>query len=276
VLLLHSIISAQEDKDFPAIGINDVAGGSINKTNYFDGSALWGHIDGGADLYLEYGFDRLLFQEIKWNDVNFRVEYYRMKNAEAAFGIYSVSRFKCAKTDTITKFICVNPYQIQSALGRFYISIANDKGNKAAVDLSMELFNKILEKNRDKIFDLPSQFNKPVYAKYISQLKMMNGVLGIQNGFPNWEELFNGFSGYTLFILPIENKNTYVTISQVEFSVHNDIVKFLEKNNIKIEPGKQSYQASEKSVFRKFTIVNENKIIFYETNDFAALRDYID
>ena len=87
--------SAQIDKDFPAPTADEAPAIKIIQEKYYDGNALWGHIDGGADLYLEYGFDKLLFQEIELNNIRFRIEYYRMKDPAAAFGIFSVSKFKC-------------------------------------------------------------------------------------------------------------------------------------------------------------------------------------
>ena len=59
-----SIIFSQSEKEFPLLLDSDINGGKILRTSYYDGTSLWGLIDGGADIYLEYGFDKLLLQEI--------------------------------------------------------------------------------------------------------------------------------------------------------------------------------------------------------------------
>ena len=276
VFFISCISFAQNDKDFPALDTNDVSGGRISRADYFDGNALWGHIDGGADLYLEYGFDKLLFQEIQLNGVTFRVEYYRMKDAEAAFGIYSVSRFKCSITDTLSSFVCINPYQVQSALGRFYISVVNDKGNKEAETLTVNLFAKILEKNKDKIFELPELFRKKEIPGFNSAAKLIKGRLGLQNGFPNWEEMLGDFSGYRLFVLPIQNGSSFANIAQIKFASENDLKSFLTKNNVAFEPNKTDYQVTEKSVTKKIRVIGSDEIIFCESDNVDLLSKIIE
>jgi len=85
---------AQEETSFPILSESDIEGGVITRTGYYDGEALWGLINGGADLYLEYGFNKLLLQLIEWKGYKFRIEIYRMKSPEAAVGIFSVAHCK--------------------------------------------------------------------------------------------------------------------------------------------------------------------------------------
>ncbi len=58
----------------------------------FTGDALFDHINGGADIYFEYGFVALVTEQYKNGDKEVSVEIYRMDDAPAAFGIYSYSR----------------------------------------------------------------------------------------------------------------------------------------------------------------------------------------
>ncbi|UCD58760.1 MAG: hypothetical protein JSV16_06535 [Candidatus Hydrogenedentota bacterium] len=55
----------------------------------FRGEALYEHIDGGADIYFEYGFVTLVTQRYKKDEKSVSVEIYRMEDTPAAFGIYS-------------------------------------------------------------------------------------------------------------------------------------------------------------------------------------------
>jgi hypothetical protein len=266
------LLFGKSDKNFPALGTNDIPGGKILQEKYFDGNALWGHIDGGADLYLEYGFDKLLFQEIEWNGYKFRVEYYRMKDAEAAYGIYSVSRFKCKYADTLSKFVCATAYQVQSALGRFYVSIANEKGNAEAEKLGLELFKKVVDKNKDKLFTMPDLFLHGKLALYKSSVKFIKGRLGLQNGFPNWEDLLGELNGYSLYVLPIETQKSFLTAAQITFASPKDVKTFLAKHNITFEKNKTFYKVVENSVSRIYHVIDTAEIVYYETNNEKMLN----
>ncbi|MCX6169422.1 MAG: hypothetical protein NTX65_08780 [Ignavibacteriales bacterium] len=254
LLIFSATVFAQDDKNFPALSQDDIDGGNI-RSSYYDGNALWGLIDGGADIYLEYGFAKLLFQEVEWKGIKFRVETYRMNNEEAAFGIFSVSRFKCALSDTLAKYICITPYQVQAAVGKFYISIANDKGNKEAQNLTISLFKNVLAKTKEAAFELPAIFHKKSFDSYKNQMKFMKGKLGLQNGFPNWLDLFEDYSNYEIYLLPIENKKDYAYISQIKFESAKEMQRFVSKN----QPERKD------DVARVFNIISSLELIFIES-----------
>lgn len=226
VMIEPFILFAQEEKDFPALSAMDIPNGKILQSSFYNGNALWGLIDGGADIFLEYGFDKLLFQEVEWQNIKFRVEIYKMLSEKSAFGIFSVSRFKCSQEDTLTKFICITQYQVQAAVGRFYISISNERGDVISKNSMLGLFTKVLSKTNETIFNLPERFKNNLFSPYLSNMKLIKGTLGIQNGFPNWLELFDGLFDYTIYILPIETENGYINISQIDFTNEKDLQKF--------------------------------------------------
>lgn len=254
--LFASHLFAQAEKLFPSIVEGDIPGGKITRTSYYNGDALWGLIDGGADLYLEYGFDKLLLQEIEWYGIKFRIEFYKMNDVKSAFGIYSVSQYKCNKNDTLTKFICITAYQVQSALGKIYISLANDKGNDVAVNLSLQLFNNILSRTTKIFFDIPDYFKKDSLKPFINDLKFIKGKLGLQNGFPAWSNLFDQFQNFEIYVLPIENEKGYSYISQIKFESVIDLQRFK----------KITEEQSTKKITKTIPLTSRNEIIFIETN----------
>ena len=247
---------AQSESAFPAIIESDLPGGRMTRANYYNGDALWGLIDGGADLYLEYGFDKLLLQEVEWRGIKFRIEFYRMNNAKSAYGIYSVSQYKCDKNDTITKFICITPYQIQSALGKIYVSIANDKGNNEAENFSFQLLKNILSRTAKTLFDIPDYFKKDSFKPYVSNLKFIKGKLGLQNSFPEWSDLFDQFQNFEIFVLPFIKEKGYIYTSQIKFESENDLQKF--KEMVKKQPAEKNMKI--------IPMTSKNEIIFIETN----------
>jgi hypothetical protein len=209
----------------------EIAGGKVVRTNYYDGTSLWGLIDGGADIYLEYGFDKLLFQEIEIKGLKFRVEIYRMTDDKAAFGIYSVSRYKCSHRDTLTKFICITPFQVQAAIGKFYLSISNEKGDKETEGMTLNLFSKYSVKISENSRALPELFAKKSLEPYKDRLKFMKGRLGIQNGFPAWIEMFEPYSEYEIYLLPVESENGFANIALIKFGSEIEAKKFLSENS---------------------------------------------
>lgn len=252
LFFVAGIIYAQADSGFPALTANDIPDGKITRTSYFGGEALWGIIDGGADIYLEYGFDKLLLQEIEWKKTNFRVEFYRMIAPVSAYGIFSVSHFKCDKRDTLSKYVCITPFQVQCALGRFYVSIANDKGTKEAQLLTIKLFETILSRSKEALFEIPAKFSKPEFASQIQNLKVIKGALGFQNGFPTWLEKFEQFNNYTVYLLADDSGEDYSYSAIIKFSSNAEMKRFIAQNS------------DSKSI--KTKSVSDNELLYYESN----------
>lgn len=57
-------------------------------TRTFSSDTLHESIDGGAELFLEYGFQSLTLEEVKKKDFSVTIELYRMADPAAALGIY--------------------------------------------------------------------------------------------------------------------------------------------------------------------------------------------
>jgi hypothetical protein len=58
----------------------------------FSGERLFEHINGGADIYNEYGFVTLVYQQYVNSDKAVSIEIYDMGDASGGFGIYSYGR----------------------------------------------------------------------------------------------------------------------------------------------------------------------------------------
>jgi len=54
----------------------------------FTGSGLYGHIDGGAEIFFEFGFEELTVQRYARGTDGVELELYRMRDPAAALGIY--------------------------------------------------------------------------------------------------------------------------------------------------------------------------------------------
>ncbi len=59
----------------------------------FAETGLYEYMRGGADIFLEYGFDRGCTAEYEGDGKNLVVELFKMKNGNAAYGIYTISNY---------------------------------------------------------------------------------------------------------------------------------------------------------------------------------------
>ena len=88
------------------------------------GDQLFDFIDGGAPQYLEYGFAETVSQELAFHGRTYIFDIYRMKDALAAFGVFSVRRPQRCTPLGSWPFSCVMLPQGTLAYGPYYIEIA--------------------------------------------------------------------------------------------------------------------------------------------------------
>lgn len=112
----------------------------------FTRNGLYGHINGGSELFLEMGFQTLRLQ--KYSDaqgLEVAVEAYRMDSPEAALGIYLLN---CG-TETAFKEIPVrntgDNYQLMMIKGRYFLKVNNFTGNSALRPAMVRLARLTLE-----------------------------------------------------------------------------------------------------------------------------------
>jgi hypothetical protein len=212
VSVIFSAISfSQSSPDYPAIEKEDFPEANSMKTREFSGNALYGYIDGGADLYLEYGFSGVRITEFTAGQRKYKVEVYRMKNPEAGYGIFSVSRFRCKSRPDFSTCTCLNKYQLQVYKGDFYISIINETGTPADSILSIKIGERLASLITGKSFD-PSEFFPGISPGIVrNESYLVKGRLGILNGAPQLDEYFRNSGAYTAAIM-ITDKETMVSV----------------------------------------------------------------
>ncbi len=271
LFILNGLLFSQQH-EIPQLIESDIPGIKIIREQSFDGSGLWGYINGGADIFLEYGFDKLFLQEIEIDQYNFKIEIYKMIDPQSAFGIYSVSHYKCDKNFPLTKYNCISQYQIQCAAGDYYISIINTNGSKKEQELSIALFEKVVSKISYGGFELPEIFHKKFFDGSRDQIKYFKGILGVQNGLSEWYDYFDKFEGYEIFILPTKLSDSDVNISQIKFSSPIDTKLFL--NNLGVDLGDTEKIADkELNGIRRFVkMINETEMILIES--YASIDNF--
>ncbi len=213
---------SQVPGSFPSIDEIDLPDARFEKPRTYTGSSLFGYINGGAELYLEYGFSGAWINEIHLTGGSYITEIYRMNGPEEAFGIFSVSRYQCKSTPPLSPFACQTKYQLQICSGAFYISIINSKGNKTdslnSLKIGEAIVHKINERSADISGYLPGVSSENINREAI----LVKGKLGIMNGAPDLSDYFGETTGYCAVVL----QRGDVTVLSVRFSTREDINAF--------------------------------------------------
>ncbi|MCK9412666.1 MAG: hypothetical protein M0Q53_10215 [Prolixibacteraceae bacterium] len=217
----------QMEGTFPAIDKSDLPDGTFQPARTFTGASLFGYIDGGAELYLEYGFSAAWISEIDFMGGKYKTEIFRMTGPEEAFGIFSVSKHRCRNMPSISSYTCQTRYQLQICAGSCYISIVNSSGSETDSIASLRIGEAIIRKIREPSAGF-SNYLPGVQPEIIrSNAILAKGKLGLMNGAPDWEDYFKDVTGYSVVILSgIEN-----TVISVKFKTREDLAKFESKHS---------------------------------------------
>lgn len=239
------------------------------ETKHFNGKSLWGYINGGADLYLEYGFDNLTLHTFNFNGEQIKIELYKMSCKEAAFGIFSVSHNKCNDSTLPTQFYCINNYHIQIAKGKYYISIINETGKKEALDYCMEIAKEIIGQIPGAELEIPEHFKKIYLQTGNSNLKLFSGELGLQNinTTLNPRIQLNGkFSAYTL---RFDIRDLKLELTYLKFDKKSGLMLFLKNNNLKLnEVNLINIENNSVRVYSKK--INNKELVLFASADTTA------
>jgi hypothetical protein len=105
----------------------------------FTASDLYGYIDGGAEIFLEFGFERLTVQSYtpgfrpgmaKAGADEFKVEIYRMSDPVAAAGMYLMNCGRESPDPSLPVRHTVNQFQLLFKRDRYYGIVNNSEGNE--------------------------------------------------------------------------------------------------------------------------------------------------
>jgi len=233
-----------QDAAYPTIDESDLPGAKFYTERTYTSSSLFGYINGGAELYREYGLSGAWVSEIFLNERKFTVEIYRMNGPEEAFGIFSVSRFRCNSTPLLSPFTCQTPYQLQIVAGHFYISIINNSGSKSDSLVLLKIGESIVKKVKQVPADITGYL--PNVSPEIINLQafLVKGDLGVMNGTPDLADFFGEAKGYTGVVLRQEDQ----TIVSIKFSGREDMLAFTSQHKWDMQEG------GKEMVYEKTTI----------------------
>jgi len=220
--LLPVLVVAQSD--LPLFAPGDIPGLEILRSQTYAGKALYGYINGGADLYHEYGFERLSVQELKLDGETFFTEVYRMSDPGGAFGIFSVSRGDCMPDDSLPRSSCISPYAIQWAQSQFFVRIANETASPGAQAGGIRLARSVSKMITGENWIVPPALAAAGATE--RTILFARGILGMQNGFDQWSRLLEGLENFEAAILSREDSTGQTVVGEFRFATDADREQF--------------------------------------------------
>ncbi|MCL2738215.1 MAG: hypothetical protein FWE30_02075 [Bacteroidales bacterium] len=208
----------------------------IKNERTFEGPGLYGFINGGADLFLEYGFQQLLEQRFAYQGISFIAEYYLMDTQEHAYGIYSIHAFKCLRADERFPVECLTPGLLQFYHDRLYVTLKCLDRTIDALPYLDRLAAEIIAQN--PYIDNTQMAGRSLFpASHSGNLYYVCGDLGLSTAYITWAEHFVPFQNYAMWLWI--DPETKQPAAQVRFASAEDAKAFYVANekhfNISVE-----------------------------------------
>ena len=115
------------------------------KQQVFSAENLYGHINGGAEVFLELGFKQLIVQEYVHDNLNLVLELFEMESEISALAIYLMRMGQESGWEQINARNSSTDYQVSAVHNRFFFQINNFTGNEKLKPVMISLANHFTE-----------------------------------------------------------------------------------------------------------------------------------
>lgn len=218
--------------EFPLLRNGDLQGWLVSSPQYYDGSQLYGYINGGAEVYREFGFDKVAAQTLENDGHEVQVDVYRMKSASAAFGVFSIARSRCGGTLKSARWSCVNDNQVQFCKGPYFVNITVMDRAAQSRDASRRAAEILLSRMKEKDFTLPGGL---IASADASAPRYVRGPLALAQTEADWLPLFEGIGRFDLYVVPY-GEQSGATLASFTFVSTRDVTRFLTNAGVPEKP----------------------------------------
>lgn len=186
---------------FSPLANESIPGLEVKSQKEWPGESLYGFMNGGSELFLEYGFTTMLEQSVTLDGATYQIEYYQMDSEASAYGIYSIHCFKCQRADSLTQAECYIPSYLQFQHGSLYVTLVAPSRSEAARVAMDKMASAILAANPisnppDKT--APGSDGAPE-VRTSGRDYFVRGDLGLSSANISWCPYFEGYH-YTLWM----------------------------------------------------------------------------
>ncbi|MDZ7261705.1 MAG: hypothetical protein ONB05_06335 [candidate division KSB1 bacterium] len=237
-MLIFTNLSAQDDQKLEAnlLGLLPKQGELsdwrvVSKPRFFEPDNLFNYIDGAADLYLLYGFRKVLTIDyaVGADSSSVTVEIYCMESPTHAFGIYAAERSPEEQPVAIGVQGYLGANLLNFYKGPYYVKITSFAVSKNLSAMLERMARAIAEK-------IPGKFNEPELFRYFpAENKVKQSERYIPTNFLGQSYLQNGYRcdyttdqmTYQVFLVPMESD----TAAQAVLKKYQ---RFLESQDYKV------------------------------------------
>ena len=151
----------------------------------YAGDELFDYINGGAELYYEYGFVRVIVQDYRVSgEHNLSLEIYEMEDSESAFGIFSFKRSTGGKNIEVGDQGRLEDYYLNFWKGKYLVTITGFDEEEVTVR-GLQTVAQAVDERIQNGGTLPSFLNLlPLSGRIEAGLKYFEGMLSLYNSHP--------------------------------------------------------------------------------------------
>jgi hypothetical protein len=145
----------------------------------FNPGSLFNHINGGAELFLEFGFRELILRRYEQGDNEITLEAYHMEGPLPALGVYLA---KCGKETPLEGIDARNtggPVQITAVRGAWFLQVNNPLGDEKAFPAMKGLLAPVLDAIPDTPVSSPLD-RLPAEGRIPGSERLVRGPYGLE------------------------------------------------------------------------------------------------
>jgi len=176
LMVVSQDIQSEQFLDDPSVTGFEIAEGP----DTYIGDDLFLLINGGADMYHEFGFVEVVAYKMSGSgDQGFSVEIYEMSDPGAAFGIWSMNYISTADNAEIDEMAFIGETYLQFWKNKYYVTISCDHSGENSRK-GMNSLADIISGAINPDFSLPSVLDKMTLTDDGSQ-KYIRGNIALSN-----------------------------------------------------------------------------------------------
>ncbi len=146
----------------------------------FEGGDLYIYIDGGAEIYLEYGFGRVVVQDFKRSDgKSLSLEIFEMSGPESAYGMYSFKTSGTGRALEIGDGAELESYYLNFWKGPYVVTVTGFDEDERTLEGLVALAKSVEA-------EIPTSSEKPRLARALllmgvepGRIRTIKGLLGL-------------------------------------------------------------------------------------------------
>ncbi len=170
----------------------------------YEGEDLFFYINGGAEIYHEYGFERVIVQDYQSkNGRSASLEIYKMASPDSAYGMYSFKSSGKGEELEVANGCKLQDYYLNLWKGQYLVTITGFDAETETIDGLKSIANAVDKKIRNQTStDMPTIYSRlPQDDLDTQSVKYFRGHLGLMNSYP--------FAQSDIFAIEVGIKGSY-------------------------------------------------------------------